>query len=198
MIDAVVLKEKISDVYYNVRRFVVYDLQYIPGNIAISIRNLIKWFPVIWKDRDWDHSFIYEILKHKLENQAHYIAKKNRHTSAKRDAELMLLCARLIEIQQEELYDMEYLDYREIEWTDDLRIIRSKMVSDNLEDYLAKYPRQYKRLLNGEITTFGHTPKQELIDNKEMASIIIAHENQDRSRRLLFKLLERNIERWWD
>jgi hypothetical protein len=195
MIDLTLLKKKIIDVYYNVRCFIVYELQYIPGNIAISIRNLIKWFPVIWKDRDWDHSFIYEILKHKLENQAHYIAKKNRHTSAKRDAELMLLCARLIEMQQEESYEMEFLDYREIEWTDDHWI---KMVSDNLEDYLAKYPRQYKRLLNGQITKFGHKPKQELIDNKEMASIIIAQENQDRSRKLLFKLLERNIERWWD
>jgi len=195
MIDLIVLKEKISDVYYNVRRFVVYDLQYIPRNIAISIRNLIKWFPVIWKDRDWDHSFIYEILKHKLENQAHYIAKKNRHTSAKRDAELMLLCARLIEIQQEESYDMEYLDYQETEWTDDLRI---KIVSNNLEDYLAKYPRQHKRLLNGEIKTFGARTKQEYSNNNELASIIISHENQDRSRKLLFKLLERNIERWWD
>ena len=172
-----------------------YDAKYVHLDVIQGVRNLIKWFRVVWKDRDWDHSYIYEILKHKLENQAHYIAKRNRHTSAKRDAELMLLCARLIEIQQEESYDMEYSDYREIEWTDDLRI---KIVSNNLEDYLAKYPRQYKRLLNGEITTFGHKPKQELIDNKEMASIIIAHENQDRSRKLLFKLLERNIERWWD
>ena len=175
-----------------------YDAKYVHLDVIQGVRNLIKWFHVVWKDRDWDHSYIYEILKHKLENQAHYIAKKNRHTSAKRDAELMLLCARLIEIQQEESYDMEYLDYQETEWTDDLRIIRSKIVSDNLEDYLAKYPRQYKRLLNGEINTFGARTKQEYFDNKELASIIISHENQDRSRKLLFKLLERNIERWWD
>lgn len=172
-----------------------YDAKYLHHNVIQGVRNLIKWFPVVWKDRDWDHSYIYEILKHKLENQAHYIAKKDRHTSSKRDAERMLLCARLIDIQQEESYVMEYLDYQEIEWTDDLRI---KIVSNNREDYLAKYPRQYKRLLNGEINTFGSRTKQELIDNNELASIIISRENQDRSRKLLFKILERNIERWWD
>ena len=173
-----------------------FDAKYVHLDVIQGVRNLIKWFRVVWKDRDWDHSYIYEILKHKLENQAHYIAKKDRHTSAKRDAELMLLCARLIEMQQEESYDMEYLDYREIEWTDDLRIIRGKMVSDNLEDYLAKYPRQYKRALSGELNQF----KRDEIDteNKHLIAMEIANENQRRCKALLFKLMEENIDGWWD
>jgi len=210
MIDLIVLKEKISDVYYNVRRFVVYDLQYIPRNIAISIRNLIKWFPVIWKDRDWDHSFIYEILKHKLENQAHYIAKKNRHTLAQRDAELMMLAARLITIQQEDLYDMEYLDYHEsnFKWIDATdgdsipekykgsKRLEIEIVSERFDEYFERYPRQYKRAVSGELNLF--TRNEDEKENKKIYAMEIAHENQDRSRKLLFKLLERNIERWWD
>jgi hypothetical protein len=27
-----------------------------------NIHNLIRWFPIIWKDRDWDDHFIFEIL----------------------------------------------------------------------------------------------------------------------------------------
>ena len=62
-----------------------------------SIQSLIKWFPIIWKDRDFDHSFIFTILKFKLQNQAKYIGKQDRHTRAKRDAETMTTCVRLIE-----------------------------------------------------------------------------------------------------
>jgi hypothetical protein len=34
--------------------------------------------------------------------------------------------------------------------------------------------------------------------SKERIAREIAYENQQRCRRLLFKLLERNIEKWWD
>jgi hypothetical protein len=36
-------------------------------NIKYGIKNLTKWFSVIWNDRDWDHHFLFEILKFKLE-----------------------------------------------------------------------------------------------------------------------------------
>jgi hypothetical protein len=28
---------------------------------------LIKWFPIVWKDWQWDHEYILIVLKHKLE-----------------------------------------------------------------------------------------------------------------------------------
>ena len=31
-----------------------------------SIKNIIAWFPIIWRDRDWDSWYIYEILGFKL------------------------------------------------------------------------------------------------------------------------------------
>jgi len=35
-------------------------------NFKIGIRNLKNWFRVIWKHRDWDSYFTFEILKHSL------------------------------------------------------------------------------------------------------------------------------------
>ena len=35
-------------------------------NITQGFESLWKWLPVIWKDRQWDHQFIYEVIKHKL------------------------------------------------------------------------------------------------------------------------------------
>lgn len=36
--------------------------------IKYGIRNLIRWFPVIWNDRDWDQAYIYELLHKKFEH----------------------------------------------------------------------------------------------------------------------------------
>mgnify|MGYP003351274053 CR=1 FL=1 len=77
------------------------------------IYNLYRWFPIIWKDQDWDDYYIFEVLKFKLKNQAEHIGGKDRHTRAKRDAEKMMLCVRLIEKVQEEYYGCEYQDYHE-------------------------------------------------------------------------------------
>jgi hypothetical protein len=48
--------------------------------------------------------------------------------------------------------------------------------------------------LSGEINRF----KRDGDKDKELIAMEIAHENHERARKLLFKILERNIERWWD
>ena len=37
-----------------------------------GISNLIVWFPIIWKDRDWDHTFMLDILSFKLHRMNKY------------------------------------------------------------------------------------------------------------------------------
>ena len=38
----------------------------IPRDIKSGVRNLVRWFPVIWNDEDWDQYYLYVILKQKL------------------------------------------------------------------------------------------------------------------------------------
>jgi hypothetical protein len=111
-----------------------------------SINNLIRWFPIIWKDRDWDHHFIFEILKHKLIFMSKSIRKKDNHTLAEYDANRMMLAVRLIEKIQNEFY----IDY---------------LINDD------------------EIT---------------MEKIIAGYKKHNKAKRILFKLLDQYIERWWD
>jgi hypothetical protein len=40
---------------------------------SIGIRNLIKWFPIIWNDRDFDRSYIMNILLFKMRNTRDFI-----------------------------------------------------------------------------------------------------------------------------
>jgi len=43
---------KITDIFYDIKN---------------GIKNLITWFPIIWKDRNWDYEFFFDLLKFKLQ-----------------------------------------------------------------------------------------------------------------------------------
>jgi hypothetical protein len=154
------------------------------------IHNLYRWFPVIWKDQDWDDYYIFEILKFKLKNQAEYIGKRGNHLSAKRDAEIMMTCVRLIEKVQDEYYGCEYQDYCKL----NIRFVDSKShpgmyeaetetISESYNEYFKKYPRIYNQVK---------------IEDKHRTAFYIGRENEERAHKLLFKILEQNIRRWWD
>jgi hypothetical protein len=178
-----------------------HDGKYYHKYFIQGVKNIIYWFPIIWKDRNWDGHYIYEIMKHKLKAQANYIGRRDFHTRAQQDARRMRLCVKLIEACQEEPYSMEYMDYHETEMfynkieDKDLYELDIQTKSENFKEYFAKYPRQYKRVLNGDINMFQKDIREK--DDKIIA-MEIAHENQERCRKLLHKILEDNLEKWWD
>ena len=154
------------------------------------IYNLYRWLPVIWKDQDWDDFYIFEVLKFKLKNQAEYIGKRGNHLSAKRDAEIMMLCVRLIEKVQDDYYGCEYQEFfkasykfkdsKEYPGYYEMDIIQE---SEHFNEYFKKYPRIYKQVKTK--------------DNYKTA-FSVARINEERAHKLLFKILEQNIRRWWD
>ena len=166
-----------------------------------SVQNLWYWLPIIWKDRNWDSNFIFEIMIHKLKAQSKYIGSRGFHMRAERDAEIMMTCVRLMKLVQEETYSSEYSNYhRTKHWFEDIEdkpgisSWESRLLEENFEDYFKKYPLIYKRVLNGE-GVFGGKDRKE---DKQVIAMNISHINHDRARKLLFKLMEENIERWWD
>lgn len=178
-----------------------FEGRYYHKDLYRGIVNLIKWFPVIWKDRDWDSYYIFRILEHKLTLQSKGIAKRDIHVNAQRDAEIMLTCVRLMEKIREDYYQMEYMDYHETKyWFEDIAdkpgysTWESELQSENFDDYFKKYPLIYKRVLNGE----GVFDREGRKEDKQIIAMNIAHINHDRARKLLFKMMEQNIERWWD
>lgn len=110
------------------------------------LTNLFRWLPIIWKDEQWDHHYIFEILKYKLIFMSKSIREKGNHTLAEYDANRMMLAVRLIDKVQNEDYLMEFIN--------DDNITREKIELGELKHNKAK--------------------------------------------RILFKLLENYIERWWD
>ena len=43
-----------------------HDGKYYHKYFKTGVKNIIYWFPIIWKDRNWDSHYIFEIIKHKL------------------------------------------------------------------------------------------------------------------------------------
>lgn len=176
------------------------EIRNIPRKIKKGITKLIYWFPVIWEDRDWDHVFIYNILEHKLKAQSKYIGSRDIHTRAHRDAEIMMTCVRLLEKDRDGFYEMEHMNYyKDKNWFEsvegeDVFEWKSKIVSHTFQEYFAKYPLIYKRVLNGE----GPYNREGREDDDKIIAMNISQINQDRAHKLLFKMLEKNIQRWWD
>ena len=173
--------------------------QFTLRNIKTGIKSIWYWLPIIWKDRHWDSHYIFDIMIHKIKAQSKYIGSRDIHTRAKRDAEVMMTCVRLMERVQDEFYSGEYSDYHKTKhWFEPAEeegysTWESRTLEENFDDYFAKYPLIYKRVLNGE---GPFKPDGE--DDKQRIAMNIGHINHERARKLLFKVMEQNIEKWWD
>jgi len=142
-------------------------------NLKKGIINFWVWKKIIYQDRNWDQFYIYEILQFKIRNQAKYIKKRNFYVGALRDAEVMELCDRLIEKVKTEFYELEPYDYK---------------INNQLQVYFAKYPKIYQQV------------KQENPDEKTDRRIgyLMGYKVHEKARKILFNVLQNNIEKWWD
>lgn len=60
--------------------------------IFIGIRNLIYWLPVIWRDRCFDHHYIFVILRHKLADMERFFWTESIAANAHKYAREIHLC----------------------------------------------------------------------------------------------------------
>ena len=179
-----------------------FEAKYYHKDFTRGVKNLWRWFPTIWKDRDYDGHYIFEVIRVKLEHQAKYIGGRDIHTTAKTDAEKMRLVSKLIKLQQDDFYGMEYMDYHDTKYdfvpTDETEKwfrMEDTLISENFEDFFKKYPRIYKEVLSEE--DFSDKNLDD-VDTKSEIAIKMAHKNQERCRKLIFKIMESEISRWWD
>jgi hypothetical protein len=196
--------KKIKEIYWS-------KIGYKVRGFFTSVGNLIKWFPVIWKDRDWDDHYIFEVFKFKLEKQAKYIKEKGFHTNSDLDAKRMMLCVKLMEKVQEEFYTMEYMDYEDKDFFfvptgDDIEDVlggyymETRLKKENLNDFFKKYPLVYKKIVTDKKYHIFKMDNEDLTsyEVKSRIALNIGRYNHERARKLLFKILSENIERWWN
>lgn len=160
--------------------------------------NLINWFPVIWKDRNWDDHYIFEVLKKKLLFQRKELINANRHVHIWQVNRDITICLNLIEKFQSGYYETEYQDYCKeelkfspVEGKEDVIGVDIITTEDNFEPYIKKYKKACSEVVNGAY--MGRLP----FTNKDVA-FFTSQYNQERAHKLLFKILEQRIRHWWD
>lgn len=163
-----------------------------------GLQNLINWFSIIWKDRHWDDYYITKMIQRKIELQRAYLVNANRHTNISTDNFWMTVVLNLLERDHEEYYSMEYQDYidEELIFTDvpdrpDIKELNFKTNSENLDEYLAKYPGAIRRIKQ----IYGH--RKDFSDKKTLAFFVAGY-NQKRCRNLIFEILKNKSHEWWD
>ena len=114
------MSEEYNQWYWKLYRWVRWELPYQHKYIKYGVKNLYNWFWIIWKDRDWDYYYIFQVLKFKLEKQA-------KHLNG-RDAELMMTCVRLIDNLQNESYP-SYTQHNKA------KRLLFKIMNDNIESW---------------------------------------------------------------
>lgn len=171
------------------------DVRYFFLDLGRRIKNLWRWLPIVWNDRDWDDGFIFEVLKFKLKNTADYTEQREWFVGYEHEVSRMRLCVKLIERVQEEWYGMEYFDYHTstfefipIHYNKDSYEMYSEIIEDNLDGYFKKYPLVYKRV----VAKLGSD------SNRILIAIHMGHKNHERAKRLLFNTLNKHIENWWN
>lgn len=86
----------------NIKDYIKYDIPY-------GIKNLIKWFPLVWKDRDYDHNYILYTLKFKIHNTRKLHEKNRRHVGVEKEIHCMKVCEILLDrLIKDDYYLMHY------------------------------------------------------------------------------------------
>lgn len=113
--------------------------------IKQGIMNIIKWFKVIWDDRDWDFYFVYVLLRYKLLNMERLFREDGIAVCSELQAlEMLEVCAALTRLIDNR-YTLEAykdLDIEECKWeliTEESPggrlIIGTTMTKEQEEDY---------------------------------------------------------------
>lgn len=161
-----------------------------------GVYNIFRWIPTIYRDRDWDDYYITKILQKKIEHQRNYIVSHNRHTSAYRDGQWMTVVLNLIEREHAEFYNLEYMDYQDIEYTfeeveGNPEYSQLVMVtkSEKYSEFIAKYPSTARRVLRDN---------PHIKDKPDQICHMMSNYRQRKCRQLIFDIMKEKSIGWWD
>ena len=165
------------------------SIRYQWYDFRCGVKNLIKWFKIIWADRNWDHTYIYKIIEHKLRLQSDsmrsgFLLEKDKY------ADQMLEVAELAK----KLADT--WDYYESPANDDFEAAwgETKMDFEPVEGSNGQYYTMVTRRADG--TDFTEDENERMSEargvmHKEVQKQI------DTDKRKFFKKMANNLDHWW-
>jgi hypothetical protein len=160
------LKRRLKAFWWGIRNF--------PRNVA----HVIRWLPILWRDRDWDWTYLMRIYEFKLRNMSKCFKKYGHHVNSDRDAKQVLIAAELCK----RLYKDEYADWM---W-DEIHQLEGEFVFEPTGHGTSRLTHPYSKISKEEAFRRGN--------------IAMKHEQMMRKQDidLLFKLHRKYLHCWWD
>ena len=151
------------------------------------IKNLIRWFPVIWNDRDWDSEFTLDILLKKLEHQRDFFLSKDTHLTHNWETadEIAIAISKLRHTRDcWEHYEQPAHEELDVKWGKG--IMRTEKYGEHCNEIL--FDREFVK-----------TPKDEAKYKKEFNDKLAkAREEYAKDKADAYLYLATNIDKWWD
>jgi hypothetical protein len=138
-----------------------------------QIKNVIKWLPTIWNQFDFDYNYSIDVFKFQLEKQAEYLESTT---------------LKLMKKVYDEEYAMEYSDKMEELYGKDL--MKYELINTGRGDGTSYYQKKYERT---------ETPER-IKEIKDVSNKLFTESNlkQEKAHRIVWLMVERNIQGWWD
>ena len=153
-----------------------------------QIKNVIKWLPVIWKQYDFDYHYSLEVFKFQLLKQADFMeSDKSYGVNSYIDAQKIRMVVRLMEKVYNEDYACEYQDKIKQKYGED--VLDFHLIEDDNQRRLLYYKYEYDE---------KYQEQSDQIRDDYNKLFKQSQYKQERAHKLLWKLIEFYIRRWWD
>lgn len=173
------MQKELSDLYWEIKWHVKQHSRVYKAykNFKYGIRNLIKWFPVIWRDRDWDEFYLLKLLSFKLASMSKHHSKygvsENSKEIVKQLKELSELANRIAE-----------QDY-------------TNEAFGNKKYLVDKHKMEFIKLDNGnyavEFTGLTDEERKEMLNLHRLEGVLL-----ERDIEKLFTIMKNDIRLWWN
>jgi len=160
-----------------------------------QIKNVFRWLPIIWKQYDFDYNYSLEVFKFQLQKQAEFLESDRAVTLCAKDkAKRIRTVIKLMDKVYDDEYGMEYQDtLKELYGEDVLEFSFIETGDTTFNDFSGKTEK-----------LFSVRYKYETWDNAEEISQIkdelfqMSKEKQNRAHKILWSMIEKDIQTWWD
>ena len=157
------------------------------------VKNVLRWLPTIWKDRDWDNSYITEILIKKLElTRDFYLSDKAHSVEAGNIAREIQDAIERLHMTRDswEFHEAPAMEELEQKWG---------LTAFSFEPYECNE--------NGEVITYEMKSKTEKVNTEEEEeqyriefgkALDTARKQYRKDKKDAYKFIAKNIDNWWD
>lgn len=147
-------------------------------SVKNGVKNLIRWAPVIWKLRDWDAEYMYLLIYQHLSHVEDCLRFNGYGANAVKKTDKIRIAKNLAK----RLYDKDYLDNALIPVEAKFGEIKYRVEADE------KMPMWNK-------VVFEETPEERKARDRAYRH---SEYMEQQDRKILFDMLNKYIDRWWD